>query len=59
MCFCMLVLQVSAGGFMDLVQRGFYDGMEIQRSDNFVVQTGDPAGPDEGFVDPATNKIRR
>ncbi len=42
---------VSAGGFADLVLRGFYDGMEIQRADGFVVQTGDPEGPADGFVD--------
>lgn len=49
---------VSAGQFMDLVQRGFYNGMEIQRQDGFVVQTGDPEGPDEGFRDPKTGEIR-
>lgn len=41
---------VSAGDFADLVQRGFYDGMEIQRSDGFVVQTGKPEGDSQGFV---------
>ncbi|KAJ9526654.1 hypothetical protein QJQ45_017578, partial [Haematococcus lacustris] len=50
---------VSAGSFMDLVLRKFYDGMDVQRSDGFVVQTGDPEGPEDGFVDPATGKIRR
>ncbi|GFR40727.1 hypothetical protein Agub_g1336 [Astrephomene gubernaculifera] len=50
---------VSAGQFADLVARGFYDGMEVQRADGFVVQTGDPEGPAEGFVDPATGEIRR
>mmetsp|Transcript_34778 Transcript_34778/g.88082 ORF Transcript_34778/g.88082 Transcript_34778/m.88082 type:complete len:421 (-) Transcript_34778:340-1602(-) len=49
---------VSAGGFMDLVNRGFYDGMEIQRADGFVVQTGDPDGPADGFVDPGTGALR-
>uniref|UniRef100_A0A7I4AZJ2 peptidylprolyl isomerase n=1 Tax=Physcomitrium patens TaxID=3218 RepID=A0A7I4AZJ2_PHYPA len=49
---------VTAGNFIDLVERKFYDGMEIQRSDGFVVQTGDPEGPAEGFVDPATGKVR-
>lgn len=33
---------VTAGNFVDLVRRGFYDGMKIQRSDGFVVQTGKP-----------------
>ena len=36
---------VTAGNFVDLVARGFYDGMAIQRADGFVVQTGDPDGP--------------
>lgn len=35
---------VSAGDFVDLVSRGFYNGMEIQRADGFVVQTGKPDG---------------
>ena len=37
------------------MQRGFYDGMKIQRSDGFVVQTGDPSkegrGDKVGFVE--------
>lgn len=49
---------VSSGNFVDLVERHFYDGMEIQRADGFVVQTGDPEGPAEGFIDPSTEKTR-
>ncbi|CAN6444520.1 unnamed protein product [Victoria cruziana] len=49
---------VTAGNFLDLVERHFYDGMEIQRADGFVVQTGDPEGPAEGFIDPSTGKTR-
>ncbi|KMZ73046.1 Peptidyl-prolyl cis-trans isomerase, cyclophilin-type [Zostera marina] len=49
---------VTAGNFVDLVERHFYDGMEIQRSDGFVVQTGDPEGPADGFIDPSTEKLR-
>ncbi|KAK8938444.1 hypothetical protein KSP39_PZI010863 [Platanthera zijinensis] len=49
---------VTAGNFIDLVERHFYDGMEIQRADGFVVQTGDPEGPAEGFIDPSTEKVR-
>lgn len=41
---------VTGGNFIDLVKRGFYDNMEIQRSDGFVVQTGKPKGNAEGFV---------
>ena len=49
---------ITAGNFMDLVMRRFYDGMEIQRADGFVVQTGDPDGPAEGFIDPSTEALR-
>ncbi|KAJ4961601.1 hypothetical protein NE237_021511 [Protea cynaroides] len=49
---------VTAGNFVDLVERHFYDGMEIQRADGFVVQTGDPEGPAESFIDPSTEKPR-
>ena len=50
---------VTAGNFVDLVQRGFYDGMEfIRAEENYVLQTGDPAGPEDGFVDPKTNVYR-
>ncbi|XP_021733532.1 peptidyl-prolyl cis-trans isomerase, chloroplastic-like isoform X1 [Chenopodium quinoa] len=49
---------VTSGNFLDLVERHFYDGMEIQRADGFVVQTGDPEGPAEGFIDPSTEKPR-
>ena len=30
---------VSGGNFVDLVNRGIYNGMPVQRSDGFVVQT--------------------
>lgn len=49
---------VSAGNFVDLVSRKFYDGLTIQRADGFIVQTGDPDGPATGFVDEATGKNR-
>ena len=50
---------VTAGNFVDLVQRGFYDGLEfIRAEDSYVLQTGDPVGPEQGFIDPATNKYR-
>jgi peptidylprolyl isomerase len=53
---------VTAGNFIDLVNRGFYNDMKIQRADGFVVQTGDPAqegrGKDVGFVPPGSDKVR-
>ncbi|WP_438357495.1 peptidylprolyl isomerase [Aphanothece sacrum] len=50
---------VNAGNFVDLVKRGFYDNLPFSRSgDDFVVQTGDPIGPEEGFIDPETKEYR-
>lgn len=50
---------VNGGNFVDLVQRGFYDGLSfIGSEDNFVVQAGDPPGADEGFIDPNTGEYR-
>jgi len=50
---------VTAGNFVDLVDKKFYDGMEIQRADGFIVQTGDPGDDKQGYVDPATKEVRR
>ncbi|MGD1862178.1 MAG: peptidylprolyl isomerase [Leptolyngbyaceae cyanobacterium] len=50
---------VTGGNFVDLVQRGFYDGMPfIRAEDNYVLQTGDPEGPEEGFIDPQNGEYR-
>ncbi len=50
---------VTAGNFVDLVQRGFYDGLEFTRSEeSYVLQTGDPPGKDVGFIDPKTKQYR-
>lgn len=51
---------VTAGNFVDLVQRGFYDGLAFIRSEeSYVLQAGDPPGEAVGFVDPATGKERK
>ena len=50
---------VTAGNFVDLVQRGFYDGLKFTRAeDSYVLQFGDPPGKEEGFVDPKTGEYR-
>lgn len=41
---------LTAGNFLDLVQKKFYDGMPVQRADGFVIQTGDPDGPEGPLV---------
>ena len=51
---------LTAGAFVDLVQRGFYDGLPFIRAEDFyVLQTGDPKGPESGFIDPATKTERK
>jgi peptidylprolyl isomerase len=50
---------VTAGNFIDLVQRGFYNGLPFTRAEeSYVLQTGDPQGPEVGFVDPTSGKYR-
>jgi len=50
---------ITAGNFVDLVQRSFYNGLEFTRSEeSYFLQTGDPEGKDVGFIDPNTGKYR-
>lgn len=63
---------VTSGNFVDLVERGFYNGISFHRvvlePDPFVVQAGDPRSTDpnfpidqlgtQGFIDPATGQER-
>lgn len=50
---------VTAGNFIDLVQRGFYNDLPFTRSEeSYVLQVGDPPGPEVGFVNPKTKKYR-
>jgi peptidylprolyl isomerase len=50
---------ITAGNFVDLVQRDFYDGLPFIRSEqDYVLQAGDPPGTEDGFVDPETGVER-
>ncbi len=50
---------LTAGAFIDLASKGFYDGLPINRAEEFfVLQTGDPKGDDIGFIDPETKQER-
>ncbi len=54
---------ITAGNFVDLVDRKFYDGLTFHRvvkqPQPFVAQGGDPKGNGTGgFVDPDTNQPR-
>ena len=52
---------ITAGNFIDLVERGFYDGLKFHRHEpGFVIQGGDPRGNGTGgFIDPQTGRERR
>jgi peptidyl-prolyl cis-trans isomerase B (cyclophilin B) len=51
---------ITAGNFLDLVQRGFYNGLTFHRYEpGFCLQGGDPEGTGRGgFIDPATHRER-
>lgn len=49
---------VNGGNFVDLVQRGFYDGLSFDRAEINFLQAGDPPGSTAGFIDPDTGEYR-
>ncbi len=50
---------LTAGAFIDLAQKGFYNKLPINRAEEFfVLQTGDPSGEDIGYINPNTNEER-
>jgi len=50
---------LTAGAFIDLVQKGFYNKLPFIRAEDFyVLQTGDPAGDADGYIDPQTKAER-
>lgn len=50
---------LTSGAFIDLALKGFYDGLPFNRAEDFyVLQSGDPEGPDIGYIDPSTQQER-
>ena len=52
---------ITAGNFIDLIEKKFYDGLTFHRLEpGFVIQGGDPRGNGTGgYVDPKTGGERR
>ncbi len=51
---------LTSGSFVDLALKGFYDGLPINRAEEFfVLQTGDPKGVETGYIDPESKEERR
>ncbi len=51
---------LTAGSFIDLAIKGFYDGLPFNRAEDFyVLQNGDPEGSDVGYIDPKTGNERQ
>lgn len=48
---------ISAGSFIDLVSKGFYDGKTIIRADGFIIQSGKPDKGD-GYVEETSGAVR-
>jgi cyclophilin family peptidyl-prolyl cis-trans isomerase len=53
------MVPTTARNFLDLVNRGFYDGKSFHRVETWCIQGGDPNGDGNGnFVDPNTGQVR-
>ena len=51
---------LTAGAFIDLSLKGFYDDLPINRAEEFfILQTGDPKGEEIGYIDPDNNQLRK
>jgi peptidyl-prolyl cis-trans isomerase B (cyclophilin B) len=52
---------ITAGNFIDLIEKKFYDGLSFHRFEpGFVIQGGDPKGNGTGgYIDPKTGSERR
>jgi peptidylprolyl isomerase len=50
---------LTAGNFVDLVNKQFYDDMPMQSVEQLTVQTGKPLDGKEGYYDKNLNAVRR
>merc|ERR1719401_1049533 len=51
---------ISAGNFIEIVNKGIYNGMKVERADGFTIVAGDTGDKDEHGYRPAPDqKVRR
>ncbi|CAI8172363.1 MAG: peptidylprolyl isomerase [Prochlorococcus sp.] len=50
---------LTSGAFVDLALKGFYNGLPFTRAEDFfVLQSGDPKGPEVGYIDRKSGQER-
>lgn len=49
---------LTAGNFIDLVSKKFYDGMHFHKIEELSVQTGERSNKEQGYIDSHTGQIR-
>ena len=50
---------LTAGAFIDLTNKGFYNNLPINRAEEFfILQTGDPKGSEIGYIDSQSGEER-
>ena len=49
---------LTSGNILDLIDKGFYNNINIPKAEELIVQFGQPKGSIDGYIDPKTGNIR-